>query len=663
MYTQFKNSIVFRLEQFMMRGPLARFAFALVLLVLLALVASFLIRLLVPGFESLGDTLWWTFEHLVVPEYTDGDEGVVKRAIATVMIILGSMLFAGAVIAILVEWVDAATTRMEQGLTPVTLESHIALLGWTSRTPTMLEEIMVSQGRVERYLRRRGARQLHVALLAERVDATLARELRIQLGEYWSSRQIILRSGSALSLDDLQRVDFLHAGIIIIPAADVSGTGTMDADSRTVKTLMTLGAALEEQPPEEPPLIVVELQDPRHAETLRALYAGPMEIITGDEIIARLMVQTVRHPGLSHVYGQFVTDQGDSQLYVREEEEYIGASVQQLNYAFPKGVLFGVVRPQGDDFRAILNPPEDLRLVNGDRIAVLASSHKDLAPPEKLRDWDALAEKPAPEYKTVAERRVLIMGWNHRVPLLLSEFASYPGEEFSIDIVSQVSASKREKRVAIESFSVERLKVRQLEFDYTVPAFLESVDPAGYDNVVLLSSERLRHGDESDARAILGYLLLRKLLSTGSQAPRVLVELTDADNISLFENRSGEIIVSPVIVSHMLTRVALRRELDSVFDELFSSGGSEIFFHPIAEYGLAETLAQIPDHDPSGDGYTFGDLQRAAQTRGEIAIGIRRADQERTPSGGVELNPGRDQNLQLNTEDDLIVLATSGPSS
>ena len=659
MYTRLKNSIIFRLEQFMMRGPLARFAFVLVLLVLLALTAGILIRLLVPGFESMGDALWWAFEHVVVPEYVDGDEGVIKRTFATVLIILGSMLFAGAVIAILVEWVDAATTRMEQGLTPVALESHIVLLGWTSRTPTILEEIMVSQGRVERYLRRRGVRQLRVALLAERVDATLMRDLRLQLGEYWSSRQIILRSGSPLSLDDLQRVDFLHAGIIIIPAADISEAGTMDADSRTVKTLMTLGAALDEQPPEEPPLIVVELQDPRHAETLRALYAGPMEIITGDEIIARLMVQIVRHPGLSHVYGQFVTDLGGSQIYVREEAEYVGTSVQQLNYAFPNGVLLGVVRPQGKGFRAMLNPPDDLRLINGDRIVVLASSHKDLAPPETLRDWDALAETPAPEYKPLPRRRVLILGWNHRVPLLLSEFASYPGEEFDIDIVSQVSASKREKRIAIEALSTERLKVRQLEFDYTVPAFLESVDPAGYDNVVLLSSERLRHGDESDARAILGYLLLRKLLSTGSQAPRVLVELTDADNISLFENRSGEIIVSPVIVSHMLTRVALRRELDAVFDELFSSGGSEIIFRPIAEYDLAETLAQIPDHDLTGGEYTFVDLQRAAQTRGEIAIGIRRADQERSPHGGVELNPGRDENLQLNVEDDLIVLATN----
>ncbi|MCP3866879.1 MAG: hypothetical protein GY703_02045 [Gammaproteobacteria bacterium] len=192
-----------------------------------------------------------------------------------------------------------------------------------------------------------------------------------------------------------------------------------------------------------------------------------------------------------------------------------------------------------------------------------------------------------------------------------------------------------------------------------MPAFLKSVDPAGYDNVVLLSSERLKHGDESDARAILGYLLLRKLLSSGSQAPRVLVELADADNISLFDNRSGEIIVSPVIVSHMLTRVALRRELDVVFDDLFSSGGSEICFHPIAEYDLAETLSQLPSHELKGSEFTFLDLQRAARIRGEIAIGIRRVDQERSANGGVELNPGRNENLQLNMEDDLIVLANS----
>jgi hypothetical protein len=120
---------------------------------------------------------------------------------------------------------------------------------------------------------------------------------------------------------------------------------------------MTLGAALQEDPPEELPLVVVELQDPRHTGTLRALYEGAMEIIAGDEIIAELMVQTVRHPGLSHVHAELLTDVGESQIYVREEPQLVGVSVQQLTYAFPEGVLLGLARPAEEGFQALLNPP------------------------------------------------------------------------------------------------------------------------------------------------------------------------------------------------------------------------------------------------------------------------------------------------------------------
>ena len=72
-------------------------------------------------------------------------------------------------------------------------------------------------------------------------------QLRLQLGESWNGRQIILRSGSPLSLDDLLRVDFAHAAAIVIPAMDTTATSAIDADTNTVKTLMTLGAALDEQ--------------------------------------------------------------------------------------------------------------------------------------------------------------------------------------------------------------------------------------------------------------------------------------------------------------------------------------------------------------------------------------------------------------------------------
>jgi Trk K+ transport system NAD-binding subunit len=645
MFSRFKNSFVFQLEQVVVRGPLWRFALMLVLVVLVALVAGLLVRVIAPGFESEEDAIWWAFLRLTDPGYLGDDEGMAKGTVSTVITILGSVLFTGALIAILVQWWDDIMSRLELGLTPVALDAHFVLAGWTSRTVTILEEILVSQGRVERFLRQRGARRLHVALLAECVDASLRQEIKLQLGEHWNARQIILRSGSPLNLDDLERVDFAHAGAILIPAADTTASSTLDADANTVKTLMTMGAALEQAPPEELPLVVAEIQDTRYIDTLRALYPGPMEIIAGDEVICRLMVQNVRHPGLSHVFSE-MADVSGNQIYVREESQLAGVSVQQLSYAFAEGVLLGVVRPQGDGFQALLNPPNDLRLETGDRIAVLAPSYKDAAPPESLGAEVELPEKPVSEHAVRAQRRVLILGWNHRVPALLDEFASYPNEQFDIDIVSLVSASKREKRIAVEALSKDRLTVRQLEFDYTLPAYLESVDPASYDNVLLIASERLKSGAESDARSILGYLLLCQLMAAGAAVPSVLVELSDPDNVPLFENRRGEVIVSPVIVSHMLARVALRRELRTVIDELFSSGGCEIFFRHITDYGLAQ-----------GE-YSFADLQRAADTRGEIAIGIRWAGQDRTRRGGVQLNPRRDEHLMLNVTDELIVLTT-----
>ena len=82
---------------------------------------------------------------------------------------------------------------------------------------------------------------------------------------------------------------------------------------------MTMSGALEEDPPEAPPRMVVEIQDTRHVAKLRRLHAGPMEIIPGHAWLGRLVVQNVRHPGLSKVYEQFMSDVVGGQIYLRRE--------------------------------------------------------------------------------------------------------------------------------------------------------------------------------------------------------------------------------------------------------------------------------------------------------------------------------------------------------
>jgi len=664
MFSRLKNWALFQLEQTVIRGAGARLAIMVCLILLVALVAGLLALTLAPGFESAADAIWWAFLRLTDPGYLGDDHGVAKATISTAVTVLGYVLFMGALIAILVQWLGETMDRLEQGLTPVALDAHFVLLGWTSRTLTILEEILSPQERVEYFLQQRGVRRLRVALLAERADAGLRQRIASQLGAHWNARQIILRSGSPLRLDGLSRVDFAHASAILIPAADTTANSTLDADTRTVKALMTMGAALDKAPPEEPPLVVAELQEMRHAVTLRELYPGPMEIIAGDQVISRLIVQNVRHPGLSHVYAEFVSDISGSQIYVRKAPALPDVSVRQVARALPDGMLLGIVRPRGDDFQALLNPPGDLRLEANDRV-VLAARYTDATPPEAIGAAPELQEQQPPlkrilsQRRVLARRRVLVLGWNHRVPSLLEEFAAYTEEVFTIDIASQVSATKREKRIRAEMPAWENLEIRQLEFDYTVPAYLESVDPASYDNLVLLPSERLKSEAESDARTILGYLVLRDLMEGAEKKPAVLVELTDPDNAALFENRRGEVLVTPLIISRIMARVALRRELRAVFDELFSSAGSEVLFRRIADYELAENPRETKASDTGERVFSFAQLQRLADARGEIAIGIRRTGQDGKPGGGVRINPGRDEQLRLTEDDEIIVLTSN----
>ena len=177
MFSRLKNWALFRLEQTVIRGAVARFAIIVTLVVLISIVGGLLARALAPGFESAADAIWWAFLRLTDPGYLGDDEGVAKATISTVVTILGYVLFMGALIAILVQWLAETMNRLEQGLTPVALDAHFVILGWTSRTLMILEEILVSQDSVGRFLQQRGARRLRVALLAERVDAGLGQQI------------------------------------------------------------------------------------------------------------------------------------------------------------------------------------------------------------------------------------------------------------------------------------------------------------------------------------------------------------------------------------------------------------------------------------------------------------------------------------------------------
>lgn len=641
MLSRIKNSLVFQLEQLMMRGPVARFALILVVMFAVVLVAGVLVHQLIPGFDSLGDAAWWVFEHVVVPEYVDGDEGVIKRTVATALIVLGSILFAGAIIAILVQWLEYTILKLESGVTPVVLSDHIIILGWTHRTPTIVSELLHTGSRLQRFLEREDVRELRIVVLAEHVDRELARELRERVGDLWNARQVLLRSGTPLQLDDLERVAFRDAAVLILPGAGFAERNPEYVDAETVKTLMSMSKDAIASG-STPPLAVVELYDGRRAAVARRAYAAGSEIVVADEIISRIIAQCVRQRGLCALFKELFTLNQGNGLQLRQLADQAGSSFREIRGTFDKAIVLGTLRP--GDQRPNLNPDPDTVLAADDWLVFIARSFEDCASRGIVRPG---APAPAaPTSRPAAEtRRLLILGWSRRVPALLREFGRYGKDAFEIDIVSATPIAERESALKRYGYKSSNKRVQQIEAGYTLPGALNRLEPQRYDNIVVLASEQLAEEQQADAITVFTYLLLRGLPAQDEKGPALFFELLEKENEALFQSEE-DVIVTPSLVSYLLSQVALRRELAALSAELCGRRGAQLVLLPAQDYLATDGPV------------CFVDVERAAIARGEIALGVRHAQ---GPDAGLTLNPDRATRWSPAPGDEVLVLA-SGPA-
>lgn len=643
MLASIRDRLQFVLERFLVRGPLFRLVFVIGIIVGVSLVGG----LLVVGtgnFRGLGDATWWAFLRLSDPGYLGDDHGFYLRAVSTVLTVAGYVLFLGAMIAIMTQWLNSTLRRLENGLTPIRSRDHFVVMGWTTRTPAIVQELLLSSERVRQFLRRRGARNVNIVVMAEEVDASVHEELRDRVGPAFRAADVILRSGTTLRVDHLRRVAALRASAVLIPAPDRASAGA-GPDTHTIKTLLALAGFADEHDRTRAPLVVAELLDARKAVTARRAYPGPLEIIESNRVISSLLCQNIRHPGLSHAIAGLLSYGEGSEIYARECPQFEGMRFGDVGEAFTEAVLLGVVRHDGEVDRSLLNPSDDLVLRADDRFVLVAEDDDaaDASPSFKPERPDrGQGEPSAPDLKE--HRRILILGWNHRVPDLLRELDGYANERFDVVVAAMVPLDVRTRHLGNHEVSCTRVDVTHDEVDYTVPGQLRRLDPASFDNILFVANDWVED-EESDARTLLGHLLLREIVPEGS-GPSVLVELVDPANLSLFRRGTSEVVIPPMVLSHIMAQVALRRELRVVFDDLFGPEGSEIFFRPAADYSLG------------GREVGFEELRRAAARRNETALGLRLRARDRGGDDEVIINPPRDRKWLLRADDDLVVLAT-----
>ncbi len=635
------SKLRFLLEQFVLRGLKARLLIAALIVVVVAVTFGFLVAALDEGFSGPAEAVWWAFLRLTDPGYLGDDEGVARATISTIVTVLGYVLFLGLLIAILTQWLDQTIERLESGVTPVALTDHVLVLGWTYQTAAIVETLLRTGGRVERFLARRGAQALRIVIMTDQVDAARLERFRETVGPVWDSRRVLVRSGSPLVVDHLERVAFRDAAVVILPGAGFAERNPERVDAMTIKTLASISRFASESGT-TPPLAVAELFDSRRVEVANLSYQGPSESIAADGMVSRLIAQSVRHRGLWSVMSELFTVNEGNAVYLHAVEGQTDATFGSLRGRFPKAILLGFVRP--GKRRPILNPDPGTVLKADDLPVFLARSFEDCVPgaDETIGSAsEAATESLRPPGG--GARRVLILGWSRKVPALLRQLDRFGGDAFEVDIVSRTSLEVREAGLAREGSWSAGAKVKQIEAGFSMPGVIEELGPADYDNIVVLASELLEEKEHADAVSVVAALTLRGLFPDGAGGPQVLVELLEQENRYLFQGGGEDVMVSPSVVSYLVSQVALRPELASVFWELTRPWGAQMVLRQADAYLGAQGPVR------------FRDVQVAAAGHGEIALGYRRpAD----PEKGLALNPDRDMEWSVETGDQVVVLTT-----
>ncbi|MCF8108092.1 MAG: hypothetical protein K9J81_03770, partial [Desulfohalobiaceae bacterium] len=376
---------------------------------------------------------------------------------------------------------------------------------------------------------------------------------------------------------------------------------------------------------------------------------GRSEIVGGDAVVSRLLIQNVRHHWLSLVYNELLSHGSGNEIFLREFLELEGVCFEQLESRFAEAIPLGVLRKQAGDLIPMLNPSGELRLEAGDRLAFLSRSYASIIPMTTDQPCPVPGEKTGRGVQARQSRRILFLGWNDRMPQLIQELDQFETESFHLDILSRVQVAARINQIERYKTSLKRVSLAHLEGDYLVPSDLSDLNLKDYDNIVMPGSDRLETKEAADARTLLGFYLIQEMLESKASPPGLLVELFDLDNLNLIQGKGVEVLVSPVILSHILAHVALRPELNVVFSELFGSGGAEIVFKPSSAYGL------------SGQEVQFGQIQQIVSGQGDIALGVCLRPEENGPKPAVHLNPDRETRWLLQEGDAIVVLTTLHP--
>jgi len=605
-------------DKTMSRGTPALIAWLGITLVLLIAIVTALAMTLAPDHvdDNPLSVAWKSLLRTLDPGTMGGDQGSPQFLALMLAVTIGGIFLVSALVGILATGLDAKLTELRKGRSRVIESGHTVILGWSDQIFTIVGELV----------RANEGQRACITILADEDKVQMEDALHARLPRPGKVR-IVCRRGSPTEPTDVELMQPDEAAVILVPvpAAD-------EPDVHVIKALLALRNRRWTK--QQPPVIAAIADSPNVA---AAVLAGgdAAQIIDAKDVIARLVVQSRRQPGLSAVWTDLLGFEGD-EIYMRREPRLVGATYQAALAAYDSAAVFGLRHADGS---VELNPGSGTEIRADDELVLLAKTRSDIRLAARPAAMIESAISTAAHHPAVVED-TLVLGWNDRGPTIIHLLDRYLPPASTVEIASmQVDGE------TIASLGVLRhLDVAVTKCNPTDRLSLDSLAPGRFEHVIVLAEEGMAN---ADARTLVTLLHLRDMKERHNDGFAIVSELNDDANRRLAQiTRADDFVIGRRLVSLYLTQLSQNQHLGQVFTELFDARGSDVYLRPAVEYLLPGVEAN------------FATVVEAARRRGETAIGYRRQSEAyEPPAYGVALNPVKTEPLSLAAGDRVVVLA------
>lgn len=624
------DRIRYAFDNTMSKGTIALIGWLAVLSVAFIAVVAALVALfgIAPGDGDGLDFIeaaWLSLMRTLDAGTMGADEGWAFR-LAMLVVTFGGIFVISTLIGALSNGIEEKVQDLRKGRSRVIEAGHTLILGWSRQVFTIVQELAQANA---------NQRNPCIVILGGEDKVGMEDAIRERAGNPGKTR-IVCRTGDPLEANDLDIVSIHTARSIIVLSPE-----TDDSDAQVVKTLLAITNNPRRRP--EPYHIVAEIRDPQNLEVARMAGRGEAELALSGSLISRIMAQTCRETGLSTVYTELLGFGGD-EIYFASEPALIGKTFGEALLAYEDSAVIGICPRNG---RPTLNPPMGARLQEGDQIIAISRDNDTIRLSGKadpgVRESairDTVSRLPAPE-------RTLILGWNWRAPMIVSELDHYVATGSWLTIVAD--GPNHQAEIAECCPGVAHLTIDYRAGNITDRRTLDALRVEQFNHVILLCSDTLS-AQQADAHALMTLLHLRDIAERCGRAFSIVSEMRNVRDRKLAEvARADDFIVSDHLVSLLMAQISENKRLGAVFDDLFASEGSEIYIKPAGDYvALDEPV-------------NFYTVVESARRKGESAIGYRlRANTDvSTMAYGVVINPAKSAEVTFGARDRVIVLAES----